>query len=310
MASRRSLADSTRTRDESLMRRWVIPHLGELELRHVTVEVLDEWVHHLDEIEGKAPATVRKAFQLAGAVLDRAVTLRKIPANPARVGEAVSLPAMDDNEMRFLSPAEVHELADAVPARYRALILTAAYTGLRWGELAGLRAKQLNLADKRLTVSESLSEVRGTHTFKAPKTAASRRTVALPSSLVEVLTAHLKKHPAVGNGLVFTDPEGGPLRRTNFRGRVWVPAVAKTVGIPCRFHDLRHTHAAWLVAQGSHPKTIQARLGHASITTTLNVYGHLMPGMDEAAADALDASMKHSGSTDAQATVMDIRPGN
>ncbi len=309
MKTRRDLAASTRARDESYMRKLIVPHLGELELRHVTVEALDEWVNHLDEVEGKAPATVRKAFQLAGAVLDRAVTLRKLPANPARVGEGVSLPAMDDTEMRFLSPAEVQALADAVPKRYRALILTAAYTGMRWGELAGLRVKRLDLPQRRLTVAESLAEVGGAQTFKSPKTAASRRTLALPAPLVGVLTQHLKKHPAVGDGLVFTDPEGGPMRRTNFRRRVWVPAVTKTVGAPMRFHDLRHTHAAWLIAQGEHPKTIQSRLGHASISTTLDRYGHLMPGMDEAAADRLGASMKHSGSTEARAAVSKIRPG-
>lgn len=290
------------------MRNLVLPYLGELELRHVTVERLDEWVNHLDEIEGKAPATVRKAYQLSGAVLDRAVTLRKLPANPARVGEAVSLPAMDDTEMRFLSPAEVRQLSDAVPDRYRALILTAAYTGLRWGELGGLRVRRLNVAERRLTVAESLSEVAGVLSFKAPKTAASRRTVALPSSMADELAEHLSRYPAVSDGLVFTVPSGGPLRRTNFRRRVWLPAVAETVGEPMRFHDLRHTHAAWLVAHGSHPKTIQARLGHASISTTLNTYGHLMPGMDEAAADALDASMKHSGSTGTSASVSEIPP--
>jgi integrase len=216
---------------------------------------------------------------------------------------------MDSTEMRFLSPGEVQSLADAVPPRYRALILTAAYTGLRWGELVGLRAKRLDLAARRVTVTEALSEVRGDLTFKTPKTAASRRTVALPAPLVDVLADHLSAYPAVGNGLVFTQPEGGPIRRTNFRQRVWLAAVAETVGPPMRFHDLRHSHAAWLIAQGEHPKTIQSRLGHASIKTTLDTYGHLMPGMDEADADRLGVSMKHSGSTGSSASVSEIRPG-
>jgi integrase len=171
---------------------------------------------------------------------------------------------MDSTEMRFLSPGEVQSLADAVPPRYRALILTAAYTGLRWGELVGLRAKRLDLAARRVTVTEALSEVRGDLTFKTPKTAASRRTVALPAPLVDVLADHLSEYPAVGNGLVFTQPEGGPIRRTNFRQRVWL---------------------------------------------ALDTYGHLMPGMDEADADRLGVSMKHSGSTGSSASVSEIRPG-
>lgn len=88
---------------------------------------------------------------------------------------------------------------------------------------------------------------------------------------------------------VFGSPDGGPLRRTNWRRRFWVPAVAASVGDPMRFHDLRHTHAALLVAAGEHPKVIQQRLGHASISTTLDTYGHLMEGLDVAAADRLEA---------------------
>lgn len=306
MTSRRNVAPSTRARDRSYLDNLILPHLGDLELRRVTVDALDDWVHHLDEVEGKSPATVRKAFQLVGAVLDRAVALRKLPANPARAG-SVALPAAEGREMRFLDPAEVHQLADAVPARYRALILAAAYTGLRWGELAGLRARRVDLDRRKVTVVEALAEVNGELTFKAPKTAASRRTVALPASLAEALADHLRAYPAVGDGLIFTDTEGRPLRRSNFRRRIWTPAVRATVGEPCRFHDLRHTHAAWLIAQGEHPKTIQARLGHASISTTLDRYGHLMAGLDEAAARRLDEAVKHSGSTGAAGTVTPIK---
>jgi integrase len=89
-------------------------------------------------------------------------------------------------------------------------VLTAAFTGLRWGEALGLRANRLDLAGGRLTVHEALSKVCGELTFRAPKTGASRRTVALPGALVEELRAHLAQWPAVGNGLVFTGTEGLP----------------------------------------------------------------------------------------------------
>jgi len=91
-----------------------------------------------------------------------------------------------------------------------------------------------------------------------------------------------------GGLLVFAALDGEPLRRTNFRRRVWLPAVNATVGEPMRFHDLRHTQASWLIAQGEHAKVIQARFGHASIRTTLDIYGHLFDGLDQAAADRLD----------------------
>lgn len=88
---------------------------------------------------------------------------------------------------------------------------------------------------------------------------------------------------------------GGGLCRSNFRKRAWLPAVAARVGSPCDFHDLRHSHAALLIREGLHPKVIQERMGHASIRTTLDTYGHLFPGLDEAAADALDASARGVG---------------
>ena len=88
------------------------------------------------------------------------------------------------------------------------------------------------------------------------------------------------------DGFVWTSHRGELVRRGSF-GRTWRQAVAGSVGQPCRLHDLRHTHAAWLIALGEHPKTIQQRLGHGSITVTLDRYGHLMEGLDEDAADRL-----------------------
>jgi integrase len=110
----------------------------------------------------------------------------------------------------------------------------------------------------------------------------------MPAFLVDELAEHLARY-GDPDGWVFVAPTGGPIRRTNFRRRFWIPAVAASVCEPFRMHDMRHTHAAMLIAEGVHPKVLQARLGHASITTTLDVYGHLMEGLDEAAAHALDA---------------------
>jgi integrase len=195
--------------------------------------------------------------------------------------------------MRFLSPDGIQHLADTIDAHHRTLILLAAYTGLRWGEAVGLHLDDLNLLGRTLTVSRTLSEVRGQLTLTDPKTRAARRQTALPGPVADLLAEHLAAYPA-RNGHVFTTPNGQPLRRTNFRRRVWQPAVAASVGEPCRFHDLRHSHAALLIAQGTHPKAIQARLGHASIRTTLDIYGHLFEGLDEAAADRLEEAYRQA----------------
>ena len=170
----------------------------------------------------------------------------------------------------------------------QALILTASYAGLRWDEITGLRIQRLDLLRRTLTVTEAASEVRGHISFTEPKTTASRRSVVLPRFLCDEIAAHLATYPPNDNALIFTSPHGDPLRRTNFRRRVWVPTTEATGLEGVRFHDLRHTHAAMLIAQGEHPKVIQSRLGHASITTTLNTYGHLFEGLDEAAADRRD----------------------
>ncbi len=166
-------------------------------------------------------------------------------------------------------------------------MLTAAYTGLRLGELAGLGKQHIDFFRGQLRVERTLTETAGELQFSDPKTRASLRTVRLPAFLLESLSEHLITYPGEGD-LVFTTPRGGPLRQTNFRRRVWKPAIARSVGEPCRIHDLRHTHAALLIAQGEHPKVIQSRLGHASISTTLDTYGHLFDGLDEAAATRLD----------------------
>jgi integrase len=141
------------------------------------------------------------------------------------------------------------------------------------------------------------------------KTKESRRVVTIPAFLAEELGQHLERYPSPD--LIFPGPSGGPLRRTNFGHRFWAPAV-KAAGISPMptFHHLRHTAAALAIMEGAHPKAIQARLGHASITTTLNLYGHLFPSLDvelaerldDVRAEALAARLRHA----AEANVVQI----
>jgi len=194
--------------------------------------------------------------------------------------------------MRFLDTAEIHSLADASGPRYGTLVLTAAFTGLRFGELAALHLEDLNLLKRTLTVSRTLSEVAGVVEMTEPKTKAARRTVALPATVARVLGDHIQAHSSE-QGIVFASPAGDYLRRTNFRLRHWLPAVRNSVGEPCRFHDLRHSHVSLLIQAGEHPKTIAARLGHKSVRTVLDVYGHIYEGMDEEAAGRLEEAISH-----------------
>ena len=297
MGARLHTRASTQARDRSYLDSLVLPTFGGFELRRLTPADIQGWVSKLDGA-GYAATTVHKAHALLQMILTAAVDSDLLARSPAR---GVKLPRIERREMRFLTPAELSGLLEAVPDRYRLLVKTAAYTGLRFGELAGLRPRDVEPLRKTITVRRGLVEVSGRLHVEEPKTSASRRTIAIPAWLGEELAFHLAGHDTQH---VFTAPRGGPLRRSGFRFRVWVPATVRADLEGLRFHDLRHTHAAWLIKAGEHPKVIQARLGHASISTTLDRYGHLMDGLDEAAAEALPRLPAHYSRTE----VVQLRP--
>jgi len=232
-----------------------------------------------------APETVARTMRWVRLTLNQAVLDRRLTASPA---DRVRLPRSRPTEVRLLDPAEVATLADALPDRYSSLAITAAYTGRRWGELAGLRVSDLDLQRGRLAVRSTLVEATGqAPQLGPPKSKASERSIALPRYVTETLTHHVEVYKPVDD-MVWTTEQGALLRRGSF-GRLWRKAVAESVGPPCRIHDLRHTHAAWLIADGQHPKAIQSRLGHGSIAVTMDRYGHLMDGLDDQIALHLDA---------------------
>ena len=137
-----------------------------------------------------------------------------------------------------------------------------------------------------MSVVEQLTEVNGTLAVGPPKTAAARRSVSVPPTLADLMQEQLERRSV--NGLMFPSAGGDALRRSNFRRRAWTPATRQVGLDELRFHDLRHTAVALAIAQGAHPKASQERMGHSSITVTLDRYGHLFPGIDERIADGLD----------------------
>jgi integrase len=190
----------------------------------------------------------------------------------------VKLPRIERHEMRFLTARQLEYLTEHHPERARTIVLLGGYMGLRWGEIAGLKRERLNLLQGTLEIRETLVEVGGRLSFGAPKSDAGRRTLRLPDFLVDNLREHLDRfttHPE----LVFTGRDGGPYRRGNFRRRYCLPAVEAAVLSPLCFHDLRHTAAGLLIAENVHPKIIQRRLGHSSISVTLDRYGHFTSGL-------------------------------
>jgi integrase len=282
------LRASTLYRDLGLLRNHITPRFGPVPLVKVQTSDVRAWVAEMVATGRHSPATVRKAGQVLAKVMRAAVDDGLIARSPC-VG--VRLPAEGSREMAFLSAAQVVELVDATDEHYRVLVATAAYLGLRWGELAGLRTERVDLLRRQVSVVEQLTEVSGALTFGPPKTAAGRRSVSAPAFLCQMLGEQLTER-AEPSGLVFPAREGGPMRRSNFRRRAWASATRRADLVGFRFHDLRHTAVALAIGQGAHPKAIQERMGHGSITTTLDRYGHLFPGLDEVVAEGLDATWR------------------
>jgi integrase len=204
------------------------------------------------------------------------------------------MPRSVRDEMLFLQPDEIVRLADAITPTFRVLVLFAAYTGLRAGEIGALRVGRLDLSRGTALVRESLADVKGKLVFGPTKTYA-HRSARLPRFLCDELAGHLAGRQHDPTDLVFTTTTGRPIRHNLFYARHFKPAVLRAALPPAlRFHDLRHTSAALLIAQGAHPKAIMERLGHSSIQVTLDRYGHLFPGLDEALTDGLEATYRGS----------------
>ncbi len=281
-----SLRPSTRVRDMQYINRYVLPYFGEDELGGIEQLDVRRFVAQLSD-QGLAPATVVKAHQLLGKILAAAVDGREIPESPCR---PIPLPRIEREEMRFLTSADVAALADAIDERYRALVLVAAFGGLRIGELAGLKRARVDLLRRRLDVAEVCVEAAGHLYFGPPKTRAGRRSVSLPPGIVAELVLHLKQY--AGPELVFPAPEGGPLRLAAWRRRFWAPAVRSAGLQPLRPHDLRHTAVALWIDQGANPKHVAALAGHQSVSFTLDRYGHLFPSADEELMVRLDGALE------------------
>jgi integrase len=282
---RRNVRSSTQTRDEGLVRNHILPALGQIRLGSLAAVDIERFLQTVEAPGRLSPATVRKVGQVLRKMLSDAVRSGIIARSPA---DAVALPQESAQEMRFLTAEEVAALVQEVDPVYRPLILTACFAGLRWGELAGLRTQKVDLLRRKIHVVEQMTEVGGVLRWGPPKTDASKRSVSVPVALAQVLEEQLKRPDVYVSGLVFPSTAGTPLRRSNFRRRVWGPATLRRGLEGLRFHDLRHTAVALAIEQGAHPKTIQARMGHSSISVTLDRYGHLFPALDEQVADRLD----------------------
>ena len=267
-----------------MLRVHVLPAFGDTAVGAIDQAAVRRFVASL-RANGKSSRTVKGAYQTLRHVLATAQGSGAIRVNPC---DGVKLPRAVNREMMFLTAEQVIDLSAAMQAPYGTLVTFAAYSGLRAGEIGGLRVGRLDLLRGSVDVAEALKDTAG-HLHFGPTKNHERRTVRLPRFLCDLLGAYMADRPNSASDLVFTSPRGAPLRHNAFYRRQFKPAVV-AAGLPSalRFHDLRHTCAALLIAQGAHPRAIMERLGHSSITVTIDTYGHLFPALDEALSEGLE----------------------
>lgn len=271
----------------SLLRSRILPAFGPVRLVAIDRAMVGSWVRSMAN-EGLSPSRIRQAHQCLAAILEGAVDDGLIGRNPAR---RVELPRLDQPEHRFLSAAQVARLAEAMPDHQeQTMVYVLAYGGLRWGEMAALRRGRTDVLRRRLQITEALAEISGRLVFGPTKTYQTR-TAHLPPFVAEMLGRHLESVEDDPQKLVFTAPQGGPLRYTNTRRRAWNPAreAAGDDLSDITPHDLRHTCASLMRAAGADVKAIQQQLGHRNATVTLNTYTHLFEGDLADVMDRLDA---------------------
>ncbi len=257
----------------------------------LTPELIRLWYATLTK--QRSASVAAKAYVRLRQILRQAVNDDRIGKNPCRIdqGGAERTP-----EQRFVSLPELYALAGAVPDRYRALILTAGLAGLRQGELFALRRSDLDLEDATVSVRRKRLRLASGDVIEGdPKSEAGRRTVSLPQLLVAELRVHLLQYAQTGvNGYVFVGPTGQPLERSNFRGRIWVPAIELMGLSGVRFHDLRHTAGTLAARTGATTKELMARFGHSSPRASM-IYQHAAADRDRLIAERLDVMTVEAG---------------
>ena len=286
------------------LRRHVIPALGTIPLtslrpHHIEAYYVEALAHgRSDGTGGLSARTVQYHAAILSSALERAVKQNELARNPAKL---VDRPRGRRPEVRTIAAEDVPRFLEAAShSEYFTLLAVALATGARLGELLALQWRNLDLDNGTMTIVATLYRTGSTWHLKEPKSVRSRRQVALPRSLV----GHLREHKAnlqaerAALGGVLTDGDfafgqvnGNPRdERSVQRG---LERVLRRADLPhVSFHALRHTHASLLLRAGVNPKVVSERLGHGSVSLTLDTYSHVMPGLQESAAVRFDALLE------------------
>ncbi|MFC1924641.1 tyrosine-type recombinase/integrase [Chloroflexota bacterium] len=303
-----NLAPRTAEGYECIVRCHLVPALGNIPLTQLKPEHLQRY--YSEKLEGGrydgkgalSKTTVSHHHTCIHRALEMALKWGLINRNPA---DAITPPRPQHSEMHTLNEDDLHNFLEAAKkTSYYVLFYLALSTGMRRSELLALRWSDIDLMLCQIYVTRSMHHLHsGEIVFGAPKTARGRRMVSLSPSTAMLLREHKDKQAAqldmLGislkeDDLVLSDPEGKPLLPDTV-SHAWTKLVNRTGLKGIRLHDARHTHASLMLKQGIHPKIVQERLGHATISTTLDLYSHVSPGLQQAAAESFDKllNVKH-----------------
>jgi integrase len=282
----------------------IIPSLGSVVITKLTpIQVSTSYAKALatgrrDGTGGLSPRTVHHMHRVLKQAMNQAVRWQIIGRNPL---DAIDPPKVERRRLDTYDVAQTVELLDVVRGTSMFIpILLAALCGMRRGEIAALRWRSVDLMTGQIAVVESCEQMNGSIRYKEPKNGRAR-TVALSATVTEELRAHrlaqarellkLGIRPA-DDGFVATLADGRSLQPT-WITHEWVRLIQTIPSLPrLRFHDLRHAHATHLLASGVHPKVASERLGHSNVGITLDLYSHVMPGMQEDAAARVDDALR------------------
>jgi len=286
------------------VRTYLNPVFGQFLLTQINAQTIQAFVARCRRESNLSAKSTRSLFTVLKMLLKQARRWGYLRENPA---EGIKPPKLEEKEMDFLHPKEIRLLLQNADEPYRTLFLTAILTGMRRGELLGLQWGDIDWHNSRIRVRRTLY----CHTkaelaehgkgqiekwqFSTPKSSKSIRTIVMSPRLKDALGLHRLTCPRSSLDLVFCTKEGGPIQAENMVKREFLPALARAGLRRVRFHDLRHTYATLLIAQGENAKFIQSQLGHASIETTMDRYGHLLPEAYHRVGEKLDVLIFGTG---------------
>lgn len=300
---RHNVSAKTHERYSEIVRKHLIPALGHhrlaklkpLHIQRAHTKALEEG--RRDGKGGLSALTVKHHHRVLSQALRQAVRLQLIPRNPC---EAIDPPRPERKEMKVLNREDVGRLLKEVDGKALHIpVLLAVLTGMRRGEVLALRWQDVDLDRATLAVTQTLEQTAAGLAFKPPKTARSRRKISLSPHIIDKLRRHRnrQKEQRLRAGPMFEDhdlvcsQEDGRPRNPRTLTKEF-RRLTKRLGLAVRFHDLRHTHISLLFAEGVHPKVASEIAGHASVAITLDTYSHMLPGLQEDAADRLDAALQ------------------